>query len=105
MHLLFLLIELAGVAKQAGGVSFFDGVINGADGQGDWALFVPTVVKMNSRANWCKSGLAGKKTPPCSQRLRRRDRLRKLYEPRARLPVRPEGLCRRRLDGTLPVSN
>ena len=36
------------------------------------------------------------KTPPCSQRLRRRDRLRKLYEPRARLPVRPGGLCKRR---------
>ena len=26
-------------------------------------------------------------------------------KPRARLPVRPGGLCRRRLDGTLPVSN
>jgi len=36
--------------------------------------------------------------------LRRRDRLRKLYEPRARLPVRPGGLCKRRLDGTLSVS-
>jgi len=41
-----------------------------------------------------------------SQRLRRRrDRLRKSYEPRARLSVRPGGLCRRRLDGTLLVSN
>ena len=28
----------------------------------------------------------------------------KLYEPRARPPVRPGELCRRRLDGTLPVS-
>ena len=45
-----------------------------------------------------------KPTPPCSQRLRRRGRLRKLYEPRARLPVRPGGLCKRRLDGTLSVS-
>ena len=26
------------------------------------------------------------------------------YEPRARLPVRPGGLCKRRLDGILPVS-
>jgi len=25
------------------------------------------------------------------------------YEPRARLPVQPRGLCRRRLDDTLPV--
>ena len=39
-----------------------------------------------------------------SQRLRRIDRLRKLYEPRARLPVRPGGLYKRRLDGTLSVS-
>jgi len=31
-------------------------------------------------------------------------KIRKLYEPRARLPVRPGGLSRRRLDGTLPVS-
>jgi len=45
------------------------------------------------------------KKKTCSQRLRRRDRLRKLYEPRARLPVRPGGLFRRRLDGTLSVSN
>ena len=45
-----------------------------------------------------------KPTPPCSQRLRRRGRLRELYEPRARLPVRPGGLCRRRLDGTLSVT-
>jgi len=29
---------------------------------------------------------------------------RKLYEPRARLPVRPGGLYKRRLDGTLSVS-
>ena len=29
---------------------------------------------------------------------------RKLHEPRARLPVWPGGLCRRRLDGTLSVS-
>ena len=41
---------------------------------------------------------------PCSQRLRRRDRLCKLHEPRARLPVWPGGLSRRRLDGTLSVS-
>ena len=46
-----------------------------------------------------------KPTPPCSQRLRRRDRLRKLYEPQARLPVRPGERCRRRLDSTLSVSN
>ena len=45
-----------------------------------------------------------KANTPCSQRLRRRDRLRKLYEPRTSLPVRPGGLCRRRLDGTLSVS-
>ena len=45
-----------------------------------------------------------KPTPPCSQRIRRRGRLRELYEPRARLPVRPGGLRRRRLDGTLSVS-
>ena len=31
--------------------------------------------------------------------------VQKAYEPRARLPVRPGGRCRRRLDGTLPVSN
>ena len=35
---------------------------------------------------------------------RRRDRLRKLYEPRARLPVRPGGFRKRRLDGILSVS-
>jgi len=45
-----------------------------------------------------------KPTSPCSQRLWRSDRLRKLYEPRARLPVRPGGLCRHRLDGILSAS-
>ena len=30
--------------------------------------------------------------------------MEKVYEPRARLPVRPGGLSRRRLDGALPVS-
>jgi len=35
---------------------------------------------------------------PCSQRLRRRGRLRKLCEPRARPSVRPGGLLRRRLN-------
>ena len=45
-----------------------------------------------------------KPTPPCSQRRRRRGRLRELYEPRTRLPVRPGGLYRRRLDDTLSVS-
>jgi len=30
--------------------------------------------------------------------------VKKLHEPRARLPLRPGGLCKRRLDGTLSVS-
>ena len=40
--------------------------------------------------------------PPCSQRLRRRDRLRlrELYEPRARHPAQSGGFFSRRLDGT-----
>jgi len=45
-----------------------------------------------------------KNTPVLATTTTKRPLTKELaYEPRARLPVRPGGLCRRRLDGTLPV--